>query len=103
MGGFDHGPNVADTSESPAASIRNSRYGLILFAIYLGLYIGFILLNAFAPKFMERPLLLGLNLSIVYGLSLLGAALLLALIYGWLCSRSFPAGPETTASKEQGP
>lgn len=64
---------------------RNSRYGLALFAVYLALYAGFVALSAFAPQRMGRPFLGGVNLAVVYGFGLIAAALLLALIYMFLC------------------
>ncbi len=69
---------------------RNARYGLILFFIYLALYAGFLLLNAFAPDSMGEPAVLGLNLAVVYGLGLIFAAFALALVYAWLCREGAP-------------
>jgi len=62
---------------------NNGRAGLILFLIYLALYGGFVFLNAFATSTMETTLG-GVNLAIWYGFGLIVAALVLALIYGWL-------------------
>lgn len=84
MGGLDHGPNVT-THEDPAVAARNARFGLVLFAVYLVLYGGFMLLNTLAPHWLERTPLAGVNLAILYGFGLIAAALLLALIYGYLC------------------
>ncbi len=64
---------------------RNARIGLILFAVYLLLYGGFVMLNAFSPQTMEVTPIAGVNLAILYGFTLIVAALLLALVYGWLC------------------
>ena len=64
---------------------RNARYGLILFALYVALYLGFVLLNAFAPERMQKPVMAGVNLAIVYGMGLIVAALFLALVYMVLC------------------
>jgi uncharacterized membrane protein (DUF485 family) len=64
---------------------RNARLGLWLFGLYLLLYAGFVLLAAFSPTTMERTPLAGVNLAIWYGFGLIFAALLLALVYGWLC------------------
>jgi uncharacterized membrane protein (DUF485 family) len=64
---------------------RNSRIGLVLFGIYLVLYGGFVLLNAFSPETMEKTPVAGVNLAILYGFGLIIAALVLALLYGWLC------------------
>ncbi|MEZ6072945.1 MAG: DUF485 domain-containing protein [Pirellulales bacterium] len=67
---------------------HSTRVGLVLFAVYLVLYAGFILLNAFSPETMERTPVAGINLAILYGIGLIVAALVLALIYGWLCRPS---------------
>ena len=64
---------------------RNARIGLILFFVYLAFYGGFVLLAAFSPSTMARTPWAGVNLAIWYGFALIAAALLLALIYGYLC------------------
>ena len=46
---------------------RNARLGLILFAVYLLLYGGFVGINAFAPDAMEATPIAGVNLAILYG------------------------------------
>jgi len=61
----------------------STRIALFLFAVYLALYGGFVLLAAFAPEAMEATPLVGVNLAIWYGFGLIVAALVLALIYGW--------------------
>jgi uncharacterized membrane protein (DUF485 family) len=61
----------------------HGKLGLILFAIYLVLYGGFVVLNAFWPESMEYTPLAGVNVAIWYGFGLIVAALVLALIYGW--------------------
>lgn len=69
---------------------RNARLGLVLFIFYTILYAGFVLLNAFLPDSMESLPYAGINLAIWYGFGLIVAALLLSLIYAWLCKA--PAG-----------
>jgi uncharacterized membrane protein (DUF485 family) len=64
---------------------RNARIGLILFVVYLAFYAGFVLLAAFSPATMARTPWAGVNLAIWYGFALIAAALILALVYGWLC------------------
>jgi uncharacterized membrane protein (DUF485 family) len=64
---------------------RTARIGLIFFVLYLALYGGFVLINAFAPQLMESTPLAGVNLAIWYGFGLIVAALVLALGYGWVC------------------
>jgi uncharacterized membrane protein (DUF485 family) len=63
----------------------SSRYGLILFTVYLLFYGGFVVINAFAPESMEKTLLSGLNVAIVYGFALIVGAVVLSAIYGVLC------------------
>jgi uncharacterized membrane protein (DUF485 family) len=75
----DHG------DDHPQTITRNARNGLILFAVYVILYLGFMLLSAFAPQRMQQPVLAGVNLAIIYGMGLILAALALALIYMFLC------------------
>jgi uncharacterized membrane protein (DUF485 family) len=75
----DHG------DDHPHTITRNARNGLVLFGIYVILYLGFMLLSAFAPQRMQQPVLAGVNLAIVYGMGLIVAALALALIYMFLC------------------
>ena len=90
------------TSDSPSAQRQfNTRLGLILFAVYLAFYLGFVLINAFAADFMETVVVAGLNLAIVYGFGLIGLALLLALIYGGLC-RQEPATESEDSAGEEG-
>ena len=74
-------------SETPSP---HTRYALILFAIYVALYAGFMALNAFAPHLMQRAPFGGVNLAILYGLGLIVAAVVLALLYTLLCRRANP-------------
>ena len=64
---------------------RNARIGMVLFVVYLVLYGGFVFLNAFSADTMESTPIPGVNLAILYGFGLIIAALLLALLYGFLC------------------
>jgi uncharacterized membrane protein (DUF485 family) len=69
-------------------SSANARSGLLLFFVYLAFYAGFMALAALAPQVMSRPVLAGVNLAIVYGMGLIGGALIVAAIYMWLCGRN---------------
>jgi uncharacterized membrane protein (DUF485 family) len=64
---------------------RNTRPGLALFAVYLLFYGGFVLLAAFAPDALAVLPFAGVNLAIWYGFGLIVLALVLALVYGWVC------------------
>ncbi len=78
----------------------NARLGLWLFAVYLLLYLGFVFLSAFAAQTMERPVIAGLNLAIVYGFGLIIVALAMALIYGMLCKQE-PAKPGSDGTEDK--
>jgi uncharacterized membrane protein (DUF485 family) len=69
---------------------RNTRFGLILFTVYLVFYSGFVLLAAFSPDTMEVLPAAGVNLAIWYGFGLIVGAFVLALVYGWACRLSEP-------------
>ncbi|HEY3968760.1 MAG TPA: DUF485 domain-containing protein [Planctomycetaceae bacterium] len=86
MAHFDHGPAEQEPVNEADAN-RRARLGLLLFAIYFALYAGFMLINVFDPRLMETTPFAGVNLAIVYGFGLIIAALLLALVYAWLCRR----------------
>ena len=101
MGGFDvRQPHYVE-EETPATMRRNARLGMFLFAIYLLLYGGFVLLNAFAADIMDRIVVAGLNLAIVYGMALILAALLLALIYAWGCRHAKPLAAGSASPERQ--
>lgn len=87
-----HPPSAAEEINHSQAT-RNATVGLILFAAYSSMYLCFMILNAFAPQTMEVIVVAGLNLAVVYGLGLIVAAFLLALLYAWLCRRPVPAEP----------
>lgn len=85
--------------DHPHVVSRNARYGLLLFAVYVALYGGFVFLAVFRTPVMGAVMPGGANLAIAYGVALIGAALVLALVYVYLCGRSSPhVGKETEAS-----
>lgn len=87
---------TTDTNPDPAHSapalrtpeeVFNARLGIGLFFVYLAIYAGFVLLSAFSPDAMGKPVsfLGGLNVAIVYGMGLILAALVLAAVYIIAC------------------
>lgn len=78
---------MQDTGEHAGLITRNARYGLVLFAIYVVLYGGFIYLAVFQPATMAQAIL-GVNVAIAYGFFLILSAFLLALVYLALCGRT---------------
>lgn len=81
---MDHGPNI---QTEDFGSEYKTRVGLVLFAVYGLLYTGFVLVNTFAPRTMEAPFLWGVNLAVTYGMVLILAAIVLGLVYNWLCTK----------------
>jgi uncharacterized membrane protein (DUF485 family) len=69
---------------------QQSRLGLILFALYLLLYLGFVLINTFSSTLMERTPFAGVNLAVLYGFGLILTAAILALVYGVVRGRGAP-------------
>jgi uncharacterized membrane protein (DUF485 family) len=94
-------------SEDPVDSTRrkNSRLGHLLFLIYSFCYLVFTLVNAFAPSWAEWQPAAGINLAIWWGLSLIGLAFVLSLIYGFACSnesqRATPSRPGSDCEAEE--
>jgi len=75
-----HDQNVHDDRHvSP-----NAKLGLSLFAVYFLLYLGFMWIAAFRYAWFAK-LVGGVNLAIVYGMGLIIAALVLAIVYMFLC------------------
>lgn len=63
------------------SSLRNARWGLVLFAVYFFFYALFIGVNAFSPESMALPWWGGVNVAIWAGLGLIAAAFGLAVVY----------------------
>lgn len=76
---------------------RNARIGVVLFAVYLVLYGGFVFLSAFSAETMESTPIDGVNLAVLYGFGLIIAALILSGIYGVMCR-----GSEDASSNGEG-
>lgn len=73
-------------AEAARAAVQrgNARLGLVLFAIYLVLYAGFVLVSAFFTDSLDWRPAGGLNLALLWGFALILAAIVLALVYGRL-------------------
>lgn len=100
MGGFDHGPPEDRTFQPEHISVRNARYGLVLFLVYLAFYAGFVLVNTFRPQWMDVVPAAGVNLAIWYGFALLAVALILALIYGTMCRNDGRTNAQGSSSSD---
>lgn len=85
---------------SKQESQRNARYGGILFLVYLVVYAIYVGLNTFAPETMDQVPFAGLNLAILFGVGLIVLALILALIYSWLCRAAVSHFPNDIQNPE---
>ena len=83
-------PAPTPPPDPPAAAA--SRLGLCLCAAYVLLYGGFIGLVLLRPDLLSRRPFGGVNLAIAYGMGLIGAAFLMALVY-MLGRRDRPSAP----------
>lgn len=68
----------------------NMRLGLVLFALYLLFYGGFVALVTIDYRRTAVELTAGLNLAIVYGIGLIAGAFVLALVYMVLARNPAP-------------
>jgi len=73
-----------DHNGLPATS-RSRRIGMRLFLIYVLLYAGFMGIVLFQPEALSWRPLGGVNLAIAYGMGLIVAAFVLALLYMVAC------------------
>lgn len=87
MAGFDHSPPPPDEVRDLPVEKYNARLGLVLFAVYLAGYAAYVFINAFRPALMDEVPFLGMNLAVSSGFALIGGALVLALLYAWLCRK----------------
>ena len=67
-----------------------------LFGLYLACYLAYTILTAFNRPLMASSTIGGVNLAILSGFGLIGAAIALALLYWWLC-RDDAAGSASSA------
>lgn len=63
-----------------------TKTGLIMFAIYIPIYLAFILISVISPKTMATEIG-SLNLAIVYGFGIIILAIIQAIIYNYICSK----------------
>ncbi len=77
---------AAPSGPDPASDFK-MRVGAWMFLLYALIYAGFVIINVVWPLWMEKTILWGLNLAVVYGFGLIVFALILALIYNRQCSR----------------
>jgi uncharacterized membrane protein (DUF485 family) len=80
-----HGPSTKWGEDK--ASGYKAKLGVYLFIFYTLVYAGFIVINVVNPKLMGVIVFAGLNLACVYGFGLIVLAIIMGLIYNYLCSQ----------------
>ena len=65
----------------PPTTSAGRRTGLLLFWLYVALYGGFMALVLVRPDLLSKRPFGGVNLAIAYGMGLIAAAFLLAVVY----------------------
>jgi uncharacterized membrane protein (DUF485 family) len=88
---------AGQSGPDPAAAYK-ARLGIWMFLLYCVVYAGFVVINLARPVLMERIVVAGLNLAVVYGMGLILFAVVLAFIYDWACRRR-EAAPSDTLGK----
>jgi len=73
------------TAADYAYERRKSVIGVRMTILYSLIYGGFVALSVFQPTWMGAPAPFGLNLAIAYGLGLIVAAIVFAIVYNYLC------------------
>ncbi len=74
---------------------RQSPIGFLLFAVYLALYLGFVVINAFWPQMMKSTPIAGVNLAVLYGFGLIVTAIIMAFLYGFVGNTAGDADDES--------
>ena len=73
--------------EKDAASDWKAKLGIKLFWLYCVIYMGFVGIAVFATESMKTPVFSGVNLAIIYGMTLIIFAIILGLVYNHLCTK----------------
>lgn len=74
--------------DGDGANAYKTRLGLKLFVVYCLIYAGFVGINTVNPELMETLVFSGLNLAVVYGVGLILIAVIMGLVYNYLCTRA---------------
>ena len=81
-----HEPAQKDDRKDNAISFK-TQFGIVMFFAYALIYSGFVAINVFKPIYMEKIVMLGLNLAVVYGFGLILLALAMAVVYNHFCNK----------------
>ena len=82
---MDHGPAVKPDIDN--ASSRKAKIGVWLFIAYSIVYAGFVAIGVANYELLGKIVLGEQNLAVVYGFGLIFFAIVLGLIYHFICTR----------------
>jgi uncharacterized membrane protein (DUF485 family) len=74
---------------------KKTRLGVIMFFIYMTTYAGFVCIGMMFPRVLGVRFIFGQNLAVTYGIGLILLAVIMGLVYNFLCTRY-----ENTMNKE---
>lgn len=77
----------AAQSGPDASADYKMKLGVWMFLFYAAIYAAFVAVNLLRPLWMEKEIVFGLNLAVVYGFALIAVALIMALIYNHMCGK----------------
>jgi len=77
----------AGNTEKDASSEWKAKLGIKLFWLYCVIYTIFVAIAVFSTQTMKKPVLAGANLAIVFGMALILFAVILGLIYNYVCTK----------------
>ena len=83
---MDHGPAVHYEEHEDLIAYK-SKLGIKLFFAYALVYVVFVVINTVKPTLMDVKVLAGVNLASIYGFFLILLAIVLGLIYNFICSK----------------
>lgn len=69
------------------ASKKKARLGVWFFFLYFFFYAGFVAIGVTNYELLGKKVIGEQNLAVVYGIGLIIFAIVLGLIYNWLCTR----------------
>ena len=69
------------------ASAKKAKLGVWFFLIYTIFYAGFVVIGVVNYELLSHEVALGLNLALFYGVGLIIFAVVLGILYNFLCSR----------------
>ena len=79
--------NVLLEPETDNASEKKAALGIKFFFIYLFFYVGFVALGVFNYELLSVDVFKGINLAVFYGIGLIVFAVILGILYNYLCTR----------------